>query len=88
MYKQTFRDQQSSIQRQESKASSPPPSPITDTRTEAIQMRKLQELANNSPKTQQLSQLQKIANRHTAGQELPVQKKPTIPDFPISLKQV
>ncbi|WP_199317197.1 eCIS core domain-containing protein [Planktothricoides raciborskii] len=48
---------------------------FVDNRPEAIAQRKLQEMANNSPQTQQTSQLQAIADNYSDQQQQPSQKK-------------
>lgn len=50
---------------------------FVDNRSKVVAQRKLQELANKSPRNQHLAQLQKLANNYAREQEHPIQ---TIPD--------
>lgn len=59
---------------------------FVDNRPEAIQKRKLQELANNSTRNQQFPQFQKAADVHPVKQEPPIQKKENRTGLPDNLK--
>lgn len=55
-------------------------------RPEAIQMQRLQELANNSPQIKRLTQLQAMADQHSDQQQQPIQKKESNTGLPDDLK--
>ena len=59
---------------------------FVDNRPEAIALRKLQEMANNSPHTKRLAQLQAMADHHAAQQQWPIQKKENKTGLTYSLK--
>lgn len=58
---------------------------IVDNRPEAIEQRKLQDMANNSPQAKQAAQLQSISQQNSL-QEPPIQKKANDTGLPDNLK--
>jgi hypothetical protein len=59
---------------------------FVDNRPEAIAQRKLQEMANNSHQAKQVTQLQAMAESHSAQQQNPIQKKENNTGLPDNLK--
>lgn len=59
---------------------------FVDNRPEVVAQRKLQELANNSPQVKQAAQLQAMANKYSAQQKYPIQKKEKNTGLPDNLK--
>ena len=59
---------------------------FVDNRPEAVAQQKLQEMANNSPRSNKAAQLQAIADNHSAKQEWPIQKKVNNTGLPDNLK--
>lgn len=63
-----------------------PASGFVDNRAEAIQMKMLMQIPDNSARIQYLAQLKRMANEHAAKQEPPVQKTPNHTGLPDNLK--
>lgn len=61
---------------------------FVDNRPEAIAQRKLQEMANNSRQAKQATQLQAMADNHSAEQQQTIQKKENNTGLPDNLKSV
>lgn len=59
---------------------------FVDKRPEAVAQRKLQEMVNNSPKTEQAAQLQAMADNFSVQQQLSIQKKENHTGLPDNLK--
>ena len=59
---------------------------LLDNRPEAVNQRKLQKIANNSPQTKQLAQLQDVTDNYSPRHQLPIQKKGNNTGLPESLK--
>ncbi len=59
---------------------------FVDNRPKLAQMKRLQELANNSPQNRQLVQRQKMANEHAGKKKQPIQKKENNTGLPDNLK--
>jgi hypothetical protein len=57
-----------------------------DNRPEVIAQRKLQQLVNNNPQTQQIVKFQAMANSHSVQQSQPIQKKSNNTGLPDDLK--
>ena len=59
---------------------------FVDNRPEAVAQRKLQEMANNSPRVKQAAQLQAMADNYSAQQQQPIQKIVNKTGLPDNLK--